>query len=28
MFIELAKGLIKMGHDVTVLSEIGGPLTV
>jgi len=24
---ELAKGLINMGHDVTVLSEIGGPLT-
>ena len=24
---ELAKGLVKMGHDVTVLSEIGGPLT-
>jgi hypothetical protein len=24
---ELAKTLVKMGHDVTVMSEIGGPLT-
>ena len=24
---ELAKSLVKMGHDVTVMSEIGGPLT-
>jgi len=24
---ELAKGLVKKGHDVTVISDIGGPLT-